>query len=329
MAPKNKLTPSQITSVCERYCRRERAADLATEYGVHIQTIYNAMRQNNIALTANFRNLSPEEICEVKSLYASGLTSYAIADLFGVCRPTISFHIRKEPSDPQARSLASRRYTCNHGYFDSVDTPEKAYWLGFVMADGCIRAGNQLTINLSNKDKNHLEAFRDSLGSSHPVSTYHYNKAKPPYSTAYLSIASTQMTEALARYAIVARKTFTCVWPSLPDSLYRHFLRGLLDADGCVKVEKHGLSIGLLGAPALVIDCQKHLAAACSLALVKLQPHNRKDTILSMTYAGNIQVLRIANYLYEDATVFLPRKRDKVLDHYRSLPKYRDQLRFG
>lgn len=44
---------------------------------------------------------------------------------------------------------------------------------------------------------------------------------------------------------------------------------------------------------------------------------------------GNCQLFPFFNWLYEGATIFLPRKRQLVLDHYRALPKYRDQLRFG
>lgn len=31
---------------------------------------------------------------------------------------------------------ANRRHTLDATYFDQIDTPEKAYWLGFVWADG-------------------------------------------------------------------------------------------------------------------------------------------------------------------------------------------------
>jgi hypothetical protein len=48
----------------------------------------------------------------------------------------------------------------NRHIFDVIDTPEKAYWLGFIIADGYLNDNkNMLRIKLGNKDKCHLEKF--------------------------------------------------------------------------------------------------------------------------------------------------------------------------
>lgn len=49
-----------------------------------------------------------------------------------------------------------RSYALQEDYFDKIDTQEKAYWLGFIAADGCI--GEQrgkpsvLVVGLAEKD---------------------------------------------------------------------------------------------------------------------------------------------------------------------------------
>ena len=48
----------------------------------------------------------------------------------------------------------------DYDIFEDIDTPEKAYWLGFIAADGCIsiRKNNAtIKIALARKDKGHLE----------------------------------------------------------------------------------------------------------------------------------------------------------------------------
>lgn len=35
-------------------------------------------------------------------------------------------------------SRSRYKYSFNASYFNTIDTPEKAYWLGFIAADGCI-----------------------------------------------------------------------------------------------------------------------------------------------------------------------------------------------
>jgi len=48
----------------------------------------------------------------------------------------------------------------NRHIFDKINTPEKAYWLGFIVADGYLNVERRmLRIKLGNKDKHHLEKF--------------------------------------------------------------------------------------------------------------------------------------------------------------------------
>jgi hypothetical protein len=66
-------------------------------------------------------------------------------------------------------------HTYNENYFDIIDTPQKAYFLGLMYADGGIwhtdkigKYGNvlhqyQMSINLQERDKSILELFRKEL----------------------------------------------------------------------------------------------------------------------------------------------------------------------
>lgn len=67
-----------------------------------------------------------------------------------------TFFIKKE--------VFMRKYKVNEDYFKLIDTEEKAYWLGFLYADGCVtqatKYSKRLQVNLSIKDINHLEILR-------------------------------------------------------------------------------------------------------------------------------------------------------------------------
>ena len=58
----------------------------------------------------------------------------------------------------------------NVDFFDAIDTEEKAYWLGFIYADGHLhpsrprRGGAVLTINLKAEDAHHLKRLADIFG---------------------------------------------------------------------------------------------------------------------------------------------------------------------
>lgn len=53
----------------------------------------------------------------------------------------------------------------NRHIFDTIDTPEKAYWLGFIVADGYLNVNRRmLRIKLGDIDKNHLLKYINFLG---------------------------------------------------------------------------------------------------------------------------------------------------------------------
>ena len=59
------------------------------------------------------------------------------------------------------------KYTYNENYFKIIDSEEKAYWLGFLYADGCITRfyrneklkSMSLELTLQSNDIEHLKKF--------------------------------------------------------------------------------------------------------------------------------------------------------------------------
>ena len=58
-----------------------------------------------------------------------------LAKEYGICRDTISANFKKIGLQPINYQNVIK---FNNTVFDSVDTEEKAYWLGFIYADGYI-----------------------------------------------------------------------------------------------------------------------------------------------------------------------------------------------
>ena len=60
----------------------------------------------------------------------------------------------------------SHHTSINEHIFDTIDTEEKAYWLGFMYADGCIYSKeNRIELSLQDLDVNHLYKFAKFLDS--------------------------------------------------------------------------------------------------------------------------------------------------------------------
>ena len=56
-------------------------------------------------------------------------------------------------------------------YFQTIDTENKAYWLGFIYADGCVSKDlHYLTIDLSIADIDHIEKFKNEIDAHQKIS---------------------------------------------------------------------------------------------------------------------------------------------------------------
>lgn len=130
-------------------------------------------------------------------------------------------------------------------YFDTLDA-ERWYWLGFIVADGCVTTANfqyQLIINLASRDKPHLAALFARLGGSLRQSV--------PNAWCYRA-CSKRLALRLADLGAVPRKSYTPV-PLPPTHANAAFLRGLFDGDGCLHVTRRGhLQAAFCGHPMLV-----------------------------------------------------------------------------
>lgn len=207
-------------------------------------------------------------------------------------------------------------------YFVNIDTEEKAYWLGFLSADG-YAGGRYVEINLSECDRSHLESFRDAIGStktiySKPAKKYTSNGAEISSGPlAYCSIGCAVMARSLQQYGLYGNKTHTIrpwVAPSL--KLQRAYYRGAFDGDGTIntstktKGNRIRWQMGFCGNRFMVEGFRDFCLANIeqtpwSNASKKLTPVGKVFVIL---FAGTHYPRQVAELLYKNCTVALPRK---------------------
>jgi hypothetical protein len=201
----------------------------------------------------------------------------------------------------------NRRFRLNVSVFDNIDSEAKAYWLGFIMADGwvVIKPCYAFGLKLSRKDEEHVLLFRDFIESEHHV--YYVGSDRQH---CLLRITSKDFVLALIRRGVVPRKSQLLEYPNfVPTYLERHFIRGYFDGDGWITVNRNGLAFGIVGRPTFLRRIQKALIESCGLRETKLQFDKRhQGDTASLIYGGNVQCRRIYGYLYDGATVFLKRK---------------------
>lgn len=222
-------------------------------------------------------------------------------------------------------SHAFHHYNLDEHVFDVIDSEEKAYWLGFLMADGYNHANKSaICLRLNAIDTEILEKFRAFLKSDAPIYNFRRQTAYSSKENDYkeVRVNSVHLSKRLAELGCVQRKTYILEFPSfIPDNLMNHFIRGYFDGDGCISIINRNnrksensktYQFTIAGRREFLLEVQKHLAKNANVVVnpLKTQPNNFAQII---HYGGFNVVLRLLNYLYKDATIYLKRKHDKYL----------------
>jgi intein/homing endonuclease len=127
----------------------------------------------------------------------------------------------------------------DEAFFDSW-TPEMAYVLGFIFADGSVVTNRRggCFLELISTDKELIVKLKKMLGSDHVIGTYQPRNLdhKPQYR---LQIGSKKWVQILAGYGVVQNKSLILAFPEVPVGYLGHFVRGYFDGDGCVSFGKY------------------------------------------------------------------------------------------
>lgn len=191
------------------------------------------------------------------------------------------------------------KYPKNEKFFDLINSEIKAYLLGWVASDGSIR-NRTLHVELHKQDISILEIFKTKISPNAPI------VKRKNRDTCYLTISSKHMIESICRVLNVlpGNKQNKLRLPNLDSKYLKHFVRGFLDGDGWVSVKK--------------VSNYKYLN--CGIATI--------DPLLLKDFASYSENLKIPcfygtksiewsgknaktflNYLYEDSSFFLSRKK--------------------
>jgi len=313
-------------AMCDRYLAGESVEHLCSAFEVRESTVYRVLKRNGVELWGKGSPTEAQQsrICE---RYLDGERAHAIATGLGIGKSTVLRVLEKHGVVRRDRSDARRRYTCDDHFFDVIDSESKAYWLGFIAADGCVTGKNSLSIGLQARDREHLERLKNALDATNPITM---GRTSSGFPTATLFVTSPALTAGLEGNGIVRRKSKTLEWPRhLDASLLRHYLRGYFDGDGWFSVSCSGyvrksdgqrslaLSWGIIGTDSFCADAQDFLVRGVGVRRVGLHSHWATAGMSTLTYGGNVQVSRIYWLLYDDARVWLPRKRHTARSHVR------------
>lgn len=220
---------------------------------------------------------------------------------------TIKFLIKKYKIDRSTLTSIFCRYNVEEtrrktkvqdSYFDNIDTEHKAYWLGFLMADGYNNEKHgKIEITLKSTDKEMLELFNKDIQSEYKISDKNIGK----YNACRLTIGSRKMSDSLSKIGCVQCKSLILKFPTIQTELIHHFIRGYFDGDGSISIRNNSCNFHIIGTEEFLEECRKHIG----LSNTKL---DKKGKSYDLRYGGMNNAKTIFDYLYKDATIYLERK---------------------
>ena len=321
------LTQNQLEEIKRLNKKGWSTKQIYEQMGITKSQAYKAIRRMGLKSNCN-RTMTPDSIKIIKEKYLEGETIEEITDKYfkdKYCSGEINMVLRKlgitRPNGIQAK--------INHDYFENIDSEHKAYWLGFIYADGSItkkvyEKGSytyRLRMELMFEDKYILEQMALDLESDLKPKEYYNNTSSftgynKPKHTAYIMFSSKKMGEDLVKLGVVPNKTLILKsLPSIPDNLMKHFIRGYFDGDGSVYLTKDNtIKTAFYGTHDFINSIQDFLIK--ELDLTKKKITDQKEANVSFVGMAKQESEKLYHYMYDEATIFLNRKYEKYNKYF-------------
>ena len=225
--------------------------------------------------------------------------------------------------------LTRLKKTCMRDFFNVIDTEEKAYWLGFIFADGYISFSEEnmkkgqlassycVGIKLKISDKEHLKKFNKSINGNYKVfeeTAYPDGFRNKITKSAKILVYSKQMYDDLNKY-FDRDKTYTAEFPNISEDLMRHFIRGYFDGDGCFTLTEKTFDIEFLGASQ---DFHNGLRSVLSKHGFKFtyetKPNQHGTDMYYIHINRNQDRCKFLDWIYDNCNIYLDRKYEKYLE---------------
>ena len=274
---------------------------------------------------------SQKETKRIITLYKKGKTFKEIAKKYNVSQGTIQ-RIRTE----EGISVPKRqKHVFDTNIFNKINTKEKAYWIGFLMADcGIHRDGYSLQLEITQKDIDHLRKFKDFLKASNPIINTRKNCCR-------ITICGKDFIKNISKHGLIPQKTLVTEAPStIPSRLLSHFYRGIFDGDGWITsrkqyrkknnqiyyIDKRTYEYGFSSGSEKFIN-QIHQWICNQISQKRgyiIHRSQNGNSCYQLTFGGNNTFIKISKILYKNTNqdIYLDRKYEKMQNSLDSISSF-------
>lgn len=252
------------------------------------------------------KKISNETQQQIINDYINNIKVKDIAIKYNVNKRYV-FSLARKLNIPYRRGYSIRKYFFDENLFEIIDTNEKAYWLGFLMADGWISNGS---LNLSLKDGEMIYKFRTFIGNEDiPIKDEANCVGK--INQKLIQISSVKLINSLEKYGLIPNKTHRTQILNVPEKYLSHFIRGYFDGDGCLYHSKDFQHNEMT-----IASCSFNILKQIETILINNSILTNKNYICTnknnkcgyLRIRNKKEIITFCKFIYKNSTIRLERK---------------------
>lgn len=212
---------------------------------------------------------------------------------------------------------------CDTKYFEQIDTPNKAYLLGFITADGAV-VNTSCSIEVHSSDKEVLEFAKTEINPDATITICKYKNKD----NVRVSFNSKKICSDLSKYGVVQNKSK--IIKEVPTDLIAKellpfYFRGLIDGDGCI--HKDGKVSIYSGSEDYIKSVQSVLVNEAGVKQLGIY----HGTTYFISWGGKKDKEKLFHYLYDnlESTFYFKRKYQRLFNSLYDNTEVTEQIAQG
>lgn len=282
-----------------------------------LSVIVRILKKEKVYRSSHSNSLLDDRVEECKTLYLKFKSFRKVAEIMGVKKDQVDFCLQMHAPD-----IVNRKPSIlNKDFFSNIDSDLKAYFLGFIAADGCILEKNNdrhmLSIGIHLKDIELLEKLKEVLGSTHTIGF------KKSTNSVFLNLSEPRILEDLLTFGIHPRKSLSLenLIPKVPKPLQYAYVCGLMDGDGSIGCYSRPrgssvyTSVSLVGNINVILGVRDWLLNTLGIKVYLRKDKRSSNEVWSLAFTSKSDVLKFYKEVYIKTSFKLTRKNLKFLEN--------------
>lgn len=331
MPKKRIFTKEEIENAIALYNADVTVKEIAKTFACSLPFMSKVLKQNGVNVINKKKILRFDLDKDVLPMLSQGYSLTYIADKLHTDRHKMSKQLKERGYEVRNQQNETK---FDDKVFDCIDTEEKAYWLGFIYADGYIstprKSGKHeytFELSLAISDIDHLYKFQKFLKFNHDrVKASKVVSKTGEYYRCRLSFSNKHLWNVLKDYGCTPSKSLTLDFPSESifcgekEKMILSFIKGYFDGDGCLSYVSHNTKNGkhysavakLLGTKAFLEKVMDYLGLGKNLRLENINKNNSSGKTYTLCFSQN-ETQKLIKLFYINTDICLERKQKRAL----------------